>query len=144
MARKKFGLSFDGIEDMAKKLDQMGGRRLEQAAENSLKATHDYITPKLHNAMAKHKRTGRTDASIIDNANVEWSGSKASIDIGFNISNQGLASVFLMYGTPRRRKGHDRGYMTADKELYNAIYGAATKRRIAEIQKEEFEKLLSS
>ena len=79
--------------------------------------------------------------------NVSWEGTKAIIPVGFKISQGGLASVFLMYGTPRHAPANQYGSangthpgMPADKKLYNAIYGNAVHRKIAEKQKEIFEK----
>lgn len=129
---KKFKLEFSGFEELSQKLQELGGD-LETVTEQALQSTHNYITPKLHADMRKHKRTGRTEKSIIDNAKVEWIGSVASIDVGFNISNGGLPSIFLMYGTPRHRP---------DKQLYNDIYGSKTKKEIAEVQEKTFSRAI--
>ena len=62
---------------------------------------------------------------------VEWSGTKAFVDVGFDIQNGGLASIFLMYGTPRMKK---------DTKLYNDIYGKKTRDEIRALQEEIFRK----
>lgn len=129
---EKYGLEFQGLEDMAGRIDKMG-KSLKQTAEKALVATHSHITPNIKNAMGKHRRTGRTEDSIINNARVEWAGLVASIDVGFDINNGGLASVFLMYGTPR---------IKPDTKLRNAIVGASTRRAVQEIQKEIFAEAL--
>ena len=130
MARKRLSLNFAGMDKIIKEYEAMGGN-LTEAAENALKATHALITPKLQAAIAPHKQTGDTEASLSRSPEIEWDGTKALVPVGFSIRNGGLASIFLMYGTPR---------MQPDKALYNAIYGASTLRAVSEKQAEVFEK----
>ncbi len=128
MAKNKIGLDFKGFEELTAKLQELGGD-LEAVTEEALQKTHDRITPKLHKDMQKHHRTGTTEGAIVDTAKVKWSGSVASVDVGFDIKNGGFSSIFLMYGTPR---------MSPDRTLYNDIYGSKTKKEIAELQEEIF------
>ncbi len=133
MARKKFQLEFKGFEELSKRLEELGGN-LRETTEKALQNTHAHITPKLHADMAKHHRTGITERNIVDDAKVEWSGDIASIKVGFNIAKGGLASIFLMYGTPRHKP---------DKQLYDDIYGNATKKEVAELQEKTFSRAIS-
>ncbi len=133
MARNKFQLEFKGFEELAKRLEELGGD-LRETTEKALQNTHAHITPKLHADMAKHHRTGITERNIVDDAKVEWSGDIASIKVGFNIAKGGLASIFLMYGTPRHKP---------DKQLYDDIYGNATKKEVAELQEKTFSRAIS-
>ncbi len=126
IGKNKIGLAVDGIEELMERLEQAGGKA-EQAAEKCLKESAKIIAPKLHQDMKKHHRSGKTEAAIIDNPDVEWEGTTASIKIGFDIDNGGLASVFLMYGTPR---------MPKDPKLYRDIYGSAVKKEIKKKQEE--------
>lgn len=128
MAKNKLRLEFKAFEEYAERLDELGGD-LKAVTERALQNSHDFITPKIHKDMNKHKRTGRTDAAILDEAKVEWEGTVASIDIGFKIRNGGLASIFLMYGTPRMQK---------DQQLFDDIYGARTRKEIAKLQEKTF------
>lgn len=130
MARKRLTLDFAGMDKIIKEYEAMGGN-LTEAAEAALKATHAIVTPKLQAAIAPHKQSGDTEASLSVSAEIEWDGTKAAVPVGFKIRNGGLASIFLMYGTPR---------MQPDKALYNAIYGASTLREVSEKQAEVFEK----
>ena len=123
---RKIGLQFDGWDSLFEKLDKLEGD-VETIAENALEAAQAYIAPNLQKDMAKHRRTGQTEASIICGEKTRWSGTTAEIDVGFRIRKGGLASVFLMYGTPRMKK---------DQKLYNDIYGAKTRKDIASRQKE--------
>ena len=128
MAKNKIGLNFKGFEEYAERLDKLGGD-IKKATEKALQATHDHITPKLAADIKKHHLTGATERSLNKDAKVMWSGSTAEIKVGFKISQGGLPSIFLMYGTPRMKK---------DQQLYNDIFGNTTKKEIAEIQREIF------
>lgn len=129
MAKKsKLSLEFQGIAEMAEKLEKLEGD-LKAVTAKALEESHAYVTPKLHDAMRKHRRTGNTEASIVDNADVKWAGNVASIGVGFDLQNGGLPSVFLMYGTPKIKK---------DTTLYNAIYGTKTKKELQEMQTKVF------
>lgn len=128
MAKNKLTLNFTAFEEYAEKLDELGGD-LKAVTEKALQNSHDYVTPKIHRAMRKHRRTGRTEDSIADDAKVEWSGTVASVDVGFDILDGGLPSIFLMYGTPRVQK---------DQELYDSIYGSKTKKEVAKLQEKTF------
>lgn len=123
----KMTIDFDGFDEMIAQLDDLGGN-LKEVTEAALIATHEYVTPQIKAAFAKHniKYSHETAKSIIDSPNIEWQGMLASVDVGFKISNGGLASIFVMYGTPK---------MAPDRKLYNAIYGSKTKKEVAEIQR---------
>lgn len=129
---KKFSLEFSGFEELSERLQELGGD-LKDVTEQALKSTHAHITPNLHKQMKKHKRTGKTEDSIIDNAKVKWVGDVASVDVGFDLDNGGFASIFLMHGTPR---------MKPDKQLYQLIYGNKTKKEIAELQEKVFSRAI--
>lgn len=132
MAKKKFTLSFEGLEEYIQKLESLG-EDIKPVVNDCLEATHVLVTKQAHESMVIHQRSGRTKRSIKDNVEVNWEGHIASVGVGFDIGNGGLASVFLMYGTPRMKK---------DTKVYNAIYGAATRKKVAELQKEIFSKAI--
>lgn len=143
MAKKnKFSLDFKNFEDYAEKLDKLGGD-LKDTAGEALRKSYEYVTNNLEPAINKHRETGKTEKSLLKNSKVTWTGNTASIDVGFDINNGGLPSIFLMYGTPRHgpvgAKGGHPGTQ-ADKQLYNAIYGSSAKRKIRELQEEVFAK----
>ena len=132
MARNKLIVDFSNFLEYAEKLDKLGGD-LKATAEKALRESKDYVTENIEADMKKHNRTGRTEASIKDDSKVTWEGTTASIDVGFDIKHGGLASIFLMYGTPR---------MPKDQNLYNDFYGAKTRRKIKEMQEKIFEKAI--
>ena len=124
----KFSVKFDGFDEVVARLSKLEGD-VKKITEKALKETHANITPNLHLEMVRHRRTGQTEKSIVENAKIDWVGSVASVNIGFDISNGGLPSIFLMYGTPRMKK---------DQKLYNAIYSKKTKKDIMKIQEDVF------
>lgn len=148
MAKKKtFGVKFDGFAEMAARLDRMEGDLMASVNE-CLEIIPDMVNPELHKAMQKHRRTGRTEKAIVDDARVTTTGTRSTISVGFSISEGGLPSIFLMYGTARhapqnqygtpKKAGAKQTGMTADKKLYNAIFGNQINNKIAERQAEIF------
>lgn len=137
---KNFALDFDGFLDYASKIDELGGSEmLKQAVENSLKATDEYLTPEIEKAMRasphNFERTGKTAGTLDKNYDVNWTGTVATVKVGFKISEGGLASIFLAYGTP---------HIKPDVRLKNALKGTGKyKKEIAEIQKAEFNKVIN-
>lgn len=124
MAKSKWGITFEGFDELMGKLDKLGGD-LKQVTEECLSVAPDVIGPKLHADMERHHRTGKTDKSIVDKGHVEWSGTVASMSVGFNLKDGGMPSIFLMYGTPRMKK---------NTKLYNDVYGKATREEIEKLQ----------
>ena len=121
---KKLRLEFAGFEEMAERLDKLGGD-LKKTTEKALIETHKLITPKVEEAFRKHdvKYSHETMKSLKKDPKVEWNDSTAEIGVGFKISEGGFPSIFIMYGTPR---------MQPDKKVYNAIYG--NKKKVKDLQ----------
>lgn len=134
--KKRFGLDFDGIELLAKRLENIN-ISVQEVAEEALTATHAHVTGKVEVAVANSKydfnRTGRTKGTLQHDPNITWEGTTATVRVGFDIANGGLPSLFLMYGTPS---------ISPDKTLYNAFFGGKTKKEIRDIQQNIFLKKL--
>ena len=127
---KRWGVEFEDFNFYAKKIESLSNKNtLKNVADKSLKKTHNYLTPQIETTFKKHNRTGRTLESLRKDDSTEWSGDIGSVDVGFDIKNGGLASIFLMYGTPR---------MKPDKELYNLFYGSKIKKEVFKIQEDIF------
>lgn len=136
MAKLKFeGNVFAGLLE---KLDKLGGD-VDKAIEESLEASAEIVQKNVEAEMRKHKRTGNTERTIIKNQKVKKSGTVSSIRVGFDLP-KGLTSIFLMYGTPRRKP--EKGQLDPDKKLYNAIYGSKVKKEIREKQSEIISKAI--
>lgn len=131
--RSKLAFNFDEMAGLAEKLEKAGGN-LQAAADRALKATHDYITPNLSGEIQRHVQSGDTKESLDKRGGVVWeSPLKAHVNIGFNLEEGGLPSIFLMWGTPK---------MKPDTKLKNAAFGTKVKREVAAIQRQEMEKAL--
>lgn len=131
--KSKFAFAFDEMAELAEKLEDAGGD-LKEAADKALRATHDYITPDLESGIKRHVLSGDTKESLDKRGGVVWeSDLKAHVNIGFNLKEGGLPSIFLMWGTPK---------MKPDRKLKNAAFSAKVKREVAAIQREEMEKAL--
>ena len=124
----KTRIEFEGFEEVIARLNKLGGD-IKGITETALRDTHKLITKKAETAIAPHKETGATEKSLKRNAEIKWAGSEASVEVGFDISNGGLPSIFLMYGTPRMKK---------DQNLYNAFFGNKTKKEVMELQEKLF------
>ena len=136
MARKnKLTIDFDGFDILQKRLTELGGDA-KQAAENALVESHKIVTQKVTAAMVKHRESGDTADAIISAPAVKWTGDTASVDVGFDIMDGGLPSIFLMYGTQL----HGQPHITPDRNLYNAVYGAQTRKEIRAVQEAEYTK----
>ena len=126
--RNKLTIDFKGFEEYMEKLDKLGADT-KKITDKALQKSYDAVTPEIETAINPHKLTGATEKSLAKNEKVEWEGTTAYIKVGFNISNGGLASIFLMYGTPK---------ITPDRKLYNSVYGTKTKNKVRKIQEEVF------
>lgn len=140
----KFSVEFEGFNEVMARLSKLEADT-KQIAEKALKESHAYVTPKLQSDMQPHKRMGRTQGSIQTGSNIKWSGQLASVDVGFNIRNGGLPSIFLMYGTQSHAasnqygsSGKINGGVAKDNNLYNDVYGSSTVNKIREIQRDIF------
>lgn len=131
---KQWGIDFKDFDFYVQKIESLSNKEtLRKIADEALKETHKYLTPKIDKAFEKHNRTGRTSKSLREDNSTEWSSDVGSIDVGYNISDGGLASIFIMYGTPR---------IKPDKQLYNLFYGSKIKKEVFKIQEEIFDREL--
>ena len=124
MARMK--LEVQGLDGIMKRLNDANAD-VKQAVNRALTETHRIVTEKADTAIQQHRLTGMTERSLRRNAVIEWQGNVAEVKVGFDIAHGGLASVFLMYGTPRKKK---------DQKLYNAFFGKTTQQEYIRAQEE--------
>lgn len=127
MSNKIF-LEFEGFDAAIARLNKLGGN-VKGISEKALKKTHSIITKKAEEAITPHNETHQTEKSLRKEAEIEWVGTTASVKTGFSISEGGLASIFLMYGTPRMKK---------DQKMYNAFWSKSTQDEVKKAQKEIF------
>lgn len=138
MARKRLELDFSGVEKMIEDLHKIGAN-VKEVTETALEKSRDYVNEKAYAAMTLHNRSGKTIKSIVPAA-VEWNGMVAKIPVGFSITEGGMPSIFLMYGT----KVYGTPRVKKDMKLYKALYGKETKEKVQEIMKNEFQKVMGN
>ena len=143
MSNKAY-LEFEGFNEAIARLNKLNANT-KNISEKSLKKTHEIITKKAQEAITPHNETKRTEKALKKEAEIEWAGTLASVKVGFRISEGGLASIFLMYGTQSHsvsnQYGKNLGIMAEhkkDKKMYNAIFGTSTRKEVLEAQQEIF------
>ena len=137
MAKKKskWAFRFDEMTDLAEKLERMGGD-LQKAVDTALKSTHEYITPQLSAGIARHHASGDTAKTLEKTPHVEWvTPLKARVSVGFNLKEGGVPSIYLMWGTPKRKASE----MPVDIAFRNAAFGPKVQREVARLQREALE-----
>lgn len=144
MARNKLTIDFRGIDEYQKKLEAIGGDATKRAFESAMKASQQVVKQSVTAAMQPHRETGETAGTVISDKPVEWTQSTAKIPVGFDIGedkhwkDDRLSSVFVMYGT----NVHGQPHVAPDRKLYDAVYGAAVRRKIRKLQEDAFKKVL--
>lgn len=139
MARNRIGLQVKELDYYMAKLDELGNTKaMRRGVEAALKASKQHVNPKIEQAMTKlpaggKYSTGDTKQSIDKELTVDWQGMTASIKVGFDFKKSGMKSIYLMYGTPK---------MPPVSGLKAAIYGAKTKKELANIQEEALQKVI--
>lgn len=123
------------MSNVIQRLKEMD-RDIKPITEKALCETQEIINDKAVKAMddkylpAKGRySTGTTLDSLYTDKTVHWHGDTAYIDVGFSIRKGGLASIFLMYGTPRMKK---------DQKLYDAFFSKKTKNEVLAEQERMF------
>lgn len=142
----KFSLDFKDFLDFAYKIDELGGSdALRKATENALKESKVEAEINIGKALksspysftaGKKYSTGGVRKSLIEVAQkpVEWEGDVCKAYIGIDTEKE-PEILFTMYGTP---------HMTGDSNLKNAVkVKGKYRKRIDEIQKAEFNKVLN-
>ena len=145
MAKNKMSVDFKGLDDYIKRLESIDESAVKRAFDSALLASEQVVKESVTAAMQTHNETGTTAGTIISGKTPEWTQSVGKAPVGFDIGDADhkqkddrLASVFLMYGT----KVHGQPHEAPDRKLYEAVYGAAVRRRVRKIQEQAFDKVL--
>lgn len=140
----KTRIEFDGFDEAIARLNKLNGN-VKAISEKALKKTHEIITKKAEDAITPHNQTHQTEKTLRKEAEIEWEGTLASVKTGFSISEGGLASIFLMYGTQSHAVSNQYAKNigivaehSKDAKLYNAFFGARTRKEVSEAQREIF------
>ena len=111
MARRKNGFDTTVLTQYADELERLGGSAaVKRAVESGMKATKQKANQQITAAVQPGNlpaggrySTGATADALDTDFNVQWDGNMANLKLGFDLSGDGLASIFLMYGTPKMR-----------------------------------------
>lgn len=141
MAKRKNGFDITALEKYAEQLQEAGGdAALHRAVQSGMIAGKSGINSLINAAMQAGNlpaggiySTGETLRSLDKNMTVEWSGNLAELPLGFDLSNGGMVSIFLMHGTPKMRPAAG---------LYDALYGNAGRAKARKEQKKAMQKVL--
>ena len=106
----KLEFDFPMLKKLQKQLEEIGGNALDVAVDKAITDSHAFVTNQLEDAIAPHQKTGRTERSLDKKADIIKAGTSYSADVGFHITEGGLPSIFLMYGT----KVHGQPHITPD------------------------------
>ena len=131
--RKLFNLNYTQFNELLTEFDGLGGemkpvvtKELEEAAKTVERDTIKAMEPSNLPAHGKYSRNpSKTKQSIVRNAKVEWSGTTASVGIGFDFSKPG-AGGFLITGYYRSSEINGTARMEPNIELQR-IYGGWAK-----------------
>lgn len=142
MAKNKMTVDFSGVDSYIQRLQKFPGAA-EKAITAALKETQDFIADKAAASIAPHNKTGAVAGAILRDGDVVWAMDTASIAVGYEIKDSegnltGLPSIFLMYGTEVGGQTN----IEADKSMYMAIYGSATRQEARRLQEQAFDKVL--
>lgn len=128
----KMSLEFDGFKDLLYQISEVESA-LQPAVDDALTQVQRFVQGQTRQAAAKYVpggtpySTGEMKAAIKPDDGPQWSGSVATVGVGFEIHKSGgggMHSVWIMYGTPR---------ITPDTKLHNAVRGTKTQYEIRKI-----------
>lgn len=143
-SKNKLKLQFNGFNDMFAKLDKLGADT-KKIASDALEESFNAVTPGILSAIKPHKDTGKTEEALVTTPEVVWEGTRAYVEVGFDLDKGGLPSIFLMYGTPKHpvknqygATGKSANGITKDEVLFESVYGSSTLSKVRRVQKKVF------
>lgn len=124
--RNTLKLTTSGFEELLTKLDELGGDimgvvedALTQAGETIGEDTVEAVSDSYLPAEGKYSK-GNTKDSIIRKPKVQWQGTTASVEVGFDYSLPG-AGGFLITGTPRMKPDYELQKIYKKKQYMKQI-----------------------
>jgi len=133
MAQKLIFMQTPNMKKWLTDLDTLSKTGLDEAVKAALLESKRLITEQLQSRMEIHKRTGTTVDSLDTENKVYIMGYEYSVSVGFHISQGGLASIFLMHGTPKQ---------SPDTQLYDAVFGKGTQLKVRKIQQTHVKRVM--
>lgn len=133
MSEKLVFMDAPNLKKWLTELDSLSKTGLDEAVKAGLLESKRLITQQLEAEMEKHYRTGVTIESLDTTQKVNVNGYEYYVSVGFHISQGGLASIFLMKGTPKQ---------APDVHLYDAVFGKETSRKVRKIQMDHVKRVM--
>lgn len=101
MARKKSKckVTFTGFEEILQDIEKLGGD-MPQVIEKAVLKSGEIATQEYLKVVDKHRYSGITEESVVEDLKVENDGRKIVLKTGFDLKKGGLASIFLDRGVP--------------------------------------------
>ena len=123
MMAKKFKkgtyLSFEGYEEILKKLDDMG--KINEAMEKGIKQASIPIERDLLSYMNQHRITDATIGAF-HKGTAKWKGNDLSYGFGWLTNDAGLPALFLDLGTPTMEPSYFTYHArTKNMDTFNTI-----------------------
>lgn len=126
MGRNMLSVDYSNFSDFAERLEKLNGDlqkiigdSMEQAAETVQDDVRDAVASANLPAGGKYS-TGETEASIIADPRVQWSGYLGEIGLGFDKTVPG-AGGFLITGTPKMAPDHELNSLFFSKKYAKKI-----------------------
>ena len=101
MAKNSMKLDLGAFTGMLEQIQKAGGS-IERAAEKALSESAKPFYDDLKAGIAKHRKSGLTEKSLLDPNNIVWDGNRVTLKVGFDMSKGGLPALFIEYGTPKQ------------------------------------------
>ena len=104
MARKKSKctMSFSGVDEILNDIEKLGGD-LPKAIEKAVERSGEVATQEYLKVIEKHRYSGITEESVVQDLKVQNDGKKITLNTGFDLETGGVASIFLDRGTPTQK-----------------------------------------
>lgn len=141
MARNTLKLELSGFKELLTKLDKLSGD-VPGTVEDALIQAADAIASDTLAALADANLPaggkfsgGDTKAAVVTNPRVEWSGTTASVGVGFDYDKPGAGGL-LITGTPKMKPDYElqkmykkKGYMQKiQDDMRETVTDAISKR----------------
>ena len=141
MARNTLKLELSGFKELLTKLDKLGGD-VPEVVEDALMQAAGTIADDTLAALADANLPvggkfsgGDTKAAVVTNPRVEWSGTTASVGVGFDYDKPGAGGL-LITGTPKMKPDYalqkmykKKGYMQKiQNDMGKTVTDAISKR----------------
>lgn len=142
MARNTLKLELSGFKELLARLDKLGGD-VPEVVEDALTQAAGTIADDTLAALADANLPaggkfsgGDTKAAVVTNPRVEWSGTTASVGVGFDYDKPGAGGL-LITGTPKMKPDYalqkmykKKGYMQKIQDDMRKIVTDAISKRM--------------